>query len=81
MASGMVPIDLIRDQETTSDEVMIYPAVSVVGGSKLDMSELANLARLDYRGAQRAFFSLLQRGLIEVTGGYIRLGPLGGGRE
>lgn len=78
MASGMVPIDLIRDQETTSDEVMVYLAVSVLGGSKLSVSEIANLARLNYRGAQMALFSLLERGLIEVTGGFIRLGPLGG---
>lgn len=78
MASGMVPIDLIRDQETTSDEVMVYLAVSVLGGSKLSVSEIANLARLNYRDAQMALFSLLERGLIEVTGGFIRLGPLGG---
>lgn len=79
MASGMVPIDMIEDTEISSDEVLVYLAVSIRNGSKLDMVDLSLLARTTREATQTAVLSLLGRGFIEVSGGYVRLGMLGGG--
>lgn len=79
MASGMVPIHMMRDQSVTAAEVLVYLAVSVRSGGEFDVSEVANLAKLGPRETERAILSLLKRGDLEAQAGCLNLGPLGGG--
>lgn len=78
MASGIVPIHMLRDQSVTAAEVLVYLAVSARSAGEFDVSDIANLAKLGAKETEQAILSLLKRGALEAHAGHLVLGPLGG---